>query len=227
MAIFKPSPLVGAIAGPVGGCTFVSTGKGNVLKASASTCRAFSRLQLERQAHMAWARTQWAGLTVAQKAAWTTAAALVAVTNRLGDKRTMSGYEAFVKAHTVRIGSYATLYSVPFARLVGPMVSVSAAAFSAAGTYNLTTTGLGLSGAQATVLYGATQESSKMVTRMSNWRYLGRLTNNYNSAFNIYSLWVGQFGRGMVAGQVYGLKLVNINACHWSTEYEHYGTVTA
>lgn len=227
MALFVPSALVGAVSGKVGGVTFVAAGKGQVIKSAAVTVRAFSKLQLERQARLAWVKSQWRTLTAAQKTAWNTAAALVVKTNALGQPTAMTGYQAFVKAHMMRFWSPSSLFTTPTVKLVGPMVTASTVAFSAAGNYDITVTGTGLSGAQSTILYGATQESSRLVKKMTNWRYIGRMTNNYGSASNQKTNWIAAFGRAMVQGQVYGLKLVNANSCYWSVETEFYGTVGA
>lgn len=227
MALFVPSALVGAVSGQVGGVTFVAAGKGQVIKSSACTVRAYSKLQLERQAHMAWVKTQWGTLTDAQKTAWATAAALVVKTNALGQVTALTGYQAFVKAHQMRFWTPASLYTTPVVKLVGPMVSVSSAVFSVAGTYNVTVTGPGLSGAQSTIIYGATQERSKMVKKMTNWVYIGRMTNNYGTAADQKSNWYGGLKRYLRVGQVFGIKLVNANSCFWSAETEYYGTAVA
>jgi len=227
MAIFTPSGLVGAVSGKVGGVTFVTSGRGQVIKSAAVKVRAFTRLQLERQAHMAWMQGKWAALTVEQKAAWSAKALEVVRHNALGQVTTMSGYQAFIKAHGYLFWQPSSVYTTPTLKLVGRMVICSAVFDVSAATYGVTVTGPGLSGEQRTLLWGATEGQRRVKKRLKNWRYLGRLTGNYGSSYNQYALWLAGFGSAMVAGQAFGLRVVNLKDCYWSEATEYYGVVQA
>ena len=225
MAIFIPSALVSAVSGKVGGVTFVSSGKGKVIKSCGQNVRAFSRLQLARQARLAWAKGQWAGLTAAQQSAWNAAAALVVKTNALGEVVKLTGYQAYIKAQMVRSVVAAPTITAPTVRLVGPMLTCNTSAFFAASNYNVTCNATGASGAQATYVYGATYGMSRAVKKMSNWRYIQTVTSNFGTGENVRVAWIAAFGVAMVAGQRFGIRVINTKDCYWSAETEFYSTV--
>lgn len=125
MAIFLPSPLVGAISGPVGGVTFVTSGRGQVVKGPATTCVRQSPLQLEHRARVQRYQCKWRGLTSAQRDQWRVAAVAVRRVNRLGVVRQMTGFQLFMSINLNNVSWKSYDYSIPPAVLVTPPCAIT------------------------------------------------------------------------------------------------------
>lgn len=114
MAIVKPSPLVGAIAGPVGGVTFVSSGRGMHVRGLANTVHRLSAGQGEARGVLSRATLAWRGLTDVQRSAWRAGASAIVERNALGVSRALTGFEFFVRSYgraMLKFGNY--YYSPP------------------------------------------------------------------------------------------------------------------
>lgn len=95
MALIKYSPLVGAVAGKVGGVTFVSKGRGASVRGCASTVERDSVAAAKARARHQAGVAGWLALTDAQRGTWRARALGVLEPNALGVVRALSGIELY------------------------------------------------------------------------------------------------------------------------------------
>jgi len=105
MAIFTTSPIVGSISGTVGGQTFVSAPRANVVRPRRRKTVAHTALAYESKTRFAVARSLWFAMTNAARDAWRQVAQQNPVPNRLGVRRPRSGWQTFVKYYPYGIAS--------------------------------------------------------------------------------------------------------------------------
>lgn len=105
MAIFRTSAIVGAVSGNIGGACFVNGRGSKVLrqrktkKASVPTTQQVKRNIFQRVVN------EWREFTANEKEAWATYAKATPVTNRVGERSALSGYQSFLK---IRMFRYST-----------------------------------------------------------------------------------------------------------------------
>lgn len=97
MAIFRPSGVVGAISGNVGGGCFVNGRGSKVLRKAKAKGASVPREQQLQRATFATVQRSWRTLSVDQQKAWATYANATPTTNRLGERAPLSGYQVFLK----------------------------------------------------------------------------------------------------------------------------------
>lgn len=140
MAIFRPGPLVGSISGNLGAVNFRVT-KGSPTIAMRSTK---SRIRTAKTMLVAGgverAAPEWAGLTDAQRQAWSDYARFLNRSNRLGISRSYTGRQAqtafmLAKSPYWRGSSYV---AVPPLYGRTPTPSISSCAWSESGSQTIT-----------------------------------------------------------------------------------------
>ena len=97
MAIFKPSSIVGAISGNIGGGCFVNGRGSKVVRKTKQPTTNYNTETLQAQANYATVLRRWRTFTVDEQNAWTVYANANPTTNRLGEKSPLSGFQIFMK----------------------------------------------------------------------------------------------------------------------------------
>lgn len=100
MAIFRPGPLVDAISGAVGGVEFARN-RGNVAKKRQLKKHKVGPGPTEARVHYDRAISAWQDLTDEQRLLWRHAATVTPIVNRLGQPRTLTGLQLFVRTAIV------------------------------------------------------------------------------------------------------------------------------
>lgn len=124
MAIYRPSPLVGAISGSAGGVQFLTGAGGNVVRARAGKRSQKTPPMLNEQAIYINAVRHWQGLTDAERLLWSTSAGLLTVQNRLGLPRILTGFQSFMRVAIPRFHVAGAYPNMPAEELVSPPTTV-------------------------------------------------------------------------------------------------------
>lgn len=146
MAIILPGPAVSSISGSIGGITFQRSRSGLIARTKNRVRKTATPTQLERRMAVQRAKDAWNSLTVAERAAWTTAlTAIQQPTNAFGTQRNWTA-----KQFMMHLCSYPPVVNFPkftaptFLYVVFPITSLSAT-LSFAGTYTLNFNGVSTS----------------------------------------------------------------------------------
>jgi len=99
------SALVTQISGSIGGMTGSRNRGGNYLRARAIPTDPSSAAQQRMRAIFAFSSSGWAGLTAAQRAAWSLFGENVPVTDALGDSINLSGQQWYVASVSTRVNA--------------------------------------------------------------------------------------------------------------------------
>jgi len=97
MAIFRPSAIVGAISGDLGGSNFANGPGGSYVRQRRAIVKPKTSKQFQTRAHLQWLRHRWNELTEPQRTAWHQAAANRPIANRLGVTSPISGPAFFIQ----------------------------------------------------------------------------------------------------------------------------------
>ena len=103
MAIFRPSAIVGAISGNVGGVNFCNPSGSAVIRKAKTRTSPRSTDQLIASSTFASIAQTWRTLSLEKKKTWRTAALSQNFTNRLGVQRKLSGFQYFMWANAVGV----------------------------------------------------------------------------------------------------------------------------
>ncbi len=103
MAIFRPSALVGALSGKVGGAEFVIGRGAPYVRKAQHKIKHQSPSRLNAQAIYAQATRNWEALTDTQRTAWRALAQIVPAKNRLGVPRTQTAFELYMHVAIPRL----------------------------------------------------------------------------------------------------------------------------
>lgn len=96
MAIYKPSPLAGAISGNLGGVNFSDGKSGPILRKPIQRTRKDTVLQQANRIRHQFVRSGWRTLTDQQRTEWTQAAQTYPHSNRLGVRTRMTGFSLYL-----------------------------------------------------------------------------------------------------------------------------------
>ena len=212
MAIYKPSPLIGAIAGPVGGVTFVSSGRGQVIRRAA--CVPARHSQRQKLMRARWARFQvaWSALTAAQRAGWRTAAAVYRRTDRLGVPHPYSGFELFMLVNMRQYNYVSTVRTTPPAVIFGPSYRPTRWKQTPAGGFTIEGVVPGASTPYRLRFWGTTSSEARYRGWKREWKwFIERATSTGTDGLGSY--WLSSFGRYPVAGQWVAVRIENITGC--------------
>lgn len=97
MAIFRPSPIVGAISGNLGSVNFGTARFGPFVRRKAYQAASRSARRIENSAIYSGASPAWRALAPAERIGWRTAAADYHHLNRLAVSSPLSGWQLFLK----------------------------------------------------------------------------------------------------------------------------------
>lgn len=187
MALIKFGGGVVQASGSIAGNTFARNRFGNYMRARTKPVNPNSTYQADVRTFLAYLAEYWhETLTAAQRTAWNTYAAAVAMKNRLGETVYVTGFNMFLRTNIVRLQcennlcpNAPTVLSLPDKDTV---FAISASA--ATGLISITwddTTPWGDVAASIMALY---QGVPQLVTRNffnGPWRYLGNIPGNQNS----------------------------------------------
>lgn len=125
MAIFTPGPLAGQISGRLGATVFSHNRGGPYMRNGTIPTAVTSTYALNIKANLSARSAEWAGLTDAQRGAWTEWASQNPVTNRLGLQKTLSGHQAYIQLnHRIHQAGAAVIAVPPVADPPAALTSV-------------------------------------------------------------------------------------------------------
>lgn len=215
MAIAKLSPLVGAVAGEVGGVNFVGSSRGLVLRGLPTTCARQSVTQARARSRFAAARRAWSQLTDAQRAAWRTAASGISVLNRVGVRRYLSGPELYLRVclgETSYDGVFPT--AVP-AGLVGQQARITQVYSSGTPVVTVVYTIIGVSKPWTVKVWGCNGGVAWGRSHPLRWRYIGEYT--WGAGYpTLTSDWIAAWGAAPRQGESAAMMVTNRTGCFWS-----------
>ncbi len=106
MAIYRAGSLIGAISGSVGGITFVNAKASKVVRfrpiKSTREQRTLPSTGSPARAAFSAAVAGWQALTDEPRQAWISLSREVTFPNRLGEKRSITGYQLYLKVNVLR-----------------------------------------------------------------------------------------------------------------------------
>lgn len=101
--LVKPSPLVGAMSGAIGGIVFSLTKNGLIAGIRPTKTQPSTTFAISQRAELAHWVQIWRSLTSAERTTFIVAARSIFFSNRLGTRRAVTGYSLFLKLHIGRL----------------------------------------------------------------------------------------------------------------------------
>ncbi len=206
MAIFKPSAILTAISGALGGQVFVQARGANVIRhRPAGKGGRSPRHEIAASAFVAVQRL-WRTLSDEQRAAWRSFARDYPSTNRLGIRRPLSAYQSFVRFN-IRLGQHRDGLTTPVPRVlhstdIPASMSVTA---SASGDILLDFDPDAIPPDYTPLLYGATKSRTSIPAFYNNWRFIATFTTDGTAPGDINAWWATAWPHP-VAGQDVALR---------------------
>ena len=193
MAIFRTSPIIGAISGKLGGMVFVA-GKGSpTVRPRPRRSARNSQFQLQATADYVTISQSWKELTTLQKDAWRTSAISFPTKNRLGVSAPISGFQLFVKFHAeLQNRNIISADPPPVQGTNGIPTSVSAT-FSAAGDLDVAASPQAGLGADRWIVYGSIYFRNHDARNVRRWITIDVDTGISYTA-NVRTSWEAHFG---------------------------------
>ena len=206
MALVKPGPLVTAISGTVGGVTFAQGRRSTIARPNPPPLPNASTKQRKRQAEAYNVVREWQNLTDAQRAAWTAAGASLTVSNRIGTRAPLSGYNYFRRLNILNAMEGLILRDVIQApdvadQPLNPVLSITAGPsmdidFDNSAPY-----------VANFIFYGALHYRSTPTTTLGPFTYLGSEASLLSNSVPLTDIWESVFPFPQV-GQFYAIKMV-------------------
>jgi hypothetical protein len=218
VALFRPSSLVQAVSGRVGGVVFVAGSQGSYIRRVGSkTIARPTALDYSRKAFGDGVST-WQNLTDAQRKGWNVLAARIYRTDRLGVQKPYSGRSLFLREAAIAARVHLPIVlDAPGAGVRISMASYSVAYTSTALTLSFVKTPGTPSG--WIIVYGArsfsqTGFTSKQLTIINAQNFTGSATINVTFGFEYHFLRPD-------LGEYYAIgAITRFNGCLWSTRWE-------
>ncbi len=194
MAIFKPSAIIAAISGKLGGQVFVQARGANVVRHRPAGKGGASRRHEIPKRNLAEAQRFWKTLTDDQHAAWRTFAVQYPVTNRIGLRRPLSPYQAFVRTTLNRFLFGLTPTELPPLSSPYPFpASVSLTTFSGGGVLAFANPNPNPDSYRF-LAYAATLPRNTLPNSgFRNWRFLNSYST-FDGAFSLTDDWLSAWG---------------------------------
>lgn len=118
MALYKPSPLINAISGNVGSVNFVAGAQRTTLRAARNPYSPVRAAQLTPRANMQLVVQAWADLDQTSRDSWNTLARQLSRPDRLGQARTLSGRQFFIRYNLRELQNGLTMYTTTAPRVL-------------------------------------------------------------------------------------------------------------
>jgi hypothetical protein len=172
MAIVRPSPIIGAISGNLGGTNFAQTRAGLVARKRSQVIHRTSSILLASQNNFLRVQNLWITTTEERRQAWRAAASLISFPNRLGINHNLSGYQLFMK-QMLGVGFFGSPALDPPTSITR-LPSIPALVLTPFGPASLIATWAEITAAQATrFIWQATRTfSSNPRTTFHRWRFI-------------------------------------------------------
>ncbi len=178
MAIFKTSPIVGAISGTIGGLQFSFGPKGPVVGVRGARTNAFSSRQLSARALYLSIAHLWRAVSSADRDWWATIARHFPLTNRFGIRRPQSGFQLFMSTNIRDPNFDGSGNVIPVEPLANPIQANPPATMSldfTSGTGRQITFSPAGSNWDWFIILGARSGSDKPATTFRRWLRIGKI----------------------------------------------------
>ncbi|KKN12156.1 hypothetical protein LCGC14_1019360 [marine sediment metagenome] len=175
MAIYRAGPLAGTISGPVGGVTFVNRSAAPSIRSRARTInRASAALYAARNRYLAVQRA-WHLLPTPTRDQWQAAGITMLRPDRLGVRRTMSGYKLFLWVNLLYLtAGHAILTAPPELTTLEPLPAppFSSLAFTGGGVISIVSDPFDPGGNSYRMVYGARSHDTHLPGHWPFWRFV-------------------------------------------------------
>lgn len=189
MAIIRASGILSAISGKLGGQVFVNGRGSAIVRHRPATQGGRSRNHEAAAQRLVKAQRLWAPLSDDNKASWRNFAVQFPVMNRLGQRRPLSGFQAFVRFN-VRLQMFNgfTVSAPTSSHLTFVPESISVTA-SASGDILIDFDPTVAAPFYNPLVYGATLSRGTIPPNYRNWRFLGTFTYDGAVPSSINAFW--------------------------------------
>lgn len=195
MAIYRNSPLIGGISGSIGAMTFVNSSRGIVVRTRPLKKRFTTEASSIQTSKNALLRLRWSQLTDAQRLAWTSIAATITRTNRLGQSRTLSGFQLLIMHGMFLTATEITALDDPPQAIVSTTFPTPGLIFSQGGPYTVSVAVPPMPASTLVYTYGARPFQDFEPAFFNNFKLLGRDSFTPPTFLrNIQTIWEARLG---------------------------------
>ena len=201
MAIFTPGPAVASVSGSIGGTTFSRNRGGQYFRRRAIPSTVTSPAALNVKALLAAYSQAWAGLSDAERAAWTEYARQTPVLNALGNSITRSGHQAYIALNTrLALMSQTAIDTPPIVNAPDALTTYSQTFDIGAGTFAATFTPTPLGATERLWIRAAVINSAGVNYVKNLLRFVGTSASAQATGYDAQALVEARWG-ALVAGQ--------------------------
>jgi len=206
MAIIKPSEIVSAISGSIGGTTFAASKGSTTMRKKNRVKKKTSKEALAQHARYANAQRTWKNFTDEERTAWRVTAANINFANRLGLPRKLTGFQLFMQQQLPNFGLFPppTLDAIN-ATKTAPATSMTID-FTSGGAKLVFFTEVNFLNAQFATVYGSRPITTSPVTTFRYWTALGGFITTIPPLI-LTSQWDAQLG-DPAPGERVGVRVV-------------------
>jgi hypothetical protein len=205
MAIIRLGPLVGGISGSIAGVNFAHTRGATIARSRPAKVNQRTEKKLLRRSRYMLYRNQWLDLSPEQQTAWRTQARQVNLSNRLGQKIRLSGWQYYMGAALSLPVELTAMPQLPPATIHAIPILTLTASFTQGGPMTIGTTIQGPGVFRSLRLYVSRPMSSLPRQHFANWKYAGFISTNVNS--NNWNTNIEKYIGLLLADEVIGLRM--------------------
>jgi len=195
MAKIRLGQLAGEVSGALGSTVFSHNRFGTYVRLRAvptNTTSAFTNEQRNR--YIAMSRN-WAVLTTKERVSWKTLAQTNPITDRLGDKRTMSAFQQFMQTNTLIDGAGGTWTKTAVVTITpAALTAFSFTAVAGVGTVDLTWTPTPIGANTCLVVDGVVSDKPGRLYIANLWKQIVITAANEASPYDITAALRARFG---------------------------------
>lgn len=198
MAIYRSGGLAAGLSGALGGVVFVEARGSKVVRHRPTTVRKIQRARApatsEPAAALQAAINGWFALSDEVRQAWKTEASNVTFPNRLGQRRSISGYQLYLKVNILR--AYATIAVMTAAPGTDRPTTITSLVVDAsvADGLDITLNPNNPFGGVPIIIYGSVRWSGVVTAYFRDFHWLGLTTLVTGVASDITAIWTPVFG---------------------------------
>lgn len=208
MAIIRPSAIVAAISGSVGGVTFVNSRRGLIARHRPAHTASHSASLLERQAVFDTTTRAWRDLTPEQRESWRTLAIDQPTTNRLGLTSPITGFQSYLSSSLLQSSFTGIPLSAPPRRDSLLTLDAVTTNFIVGGLHTVTVESSNSFDPTAVQIMGARTFSTAIPKFFHRFRvvHVQTITITDSHKFQISAGWNAVFGQ-LVVGEAYAVRV--------------------
>lgn len=202
--LVKLGPIIGDASGRLGTVIAARNRGGAYLRNGTKPLVSTTAYALAAKALLASLSQDWQALTAAQRASWEAWADSHQVINRLGEPRTLTGHQAYIKLNAIIDNAGGTTISVPpVGTAPDALTSIELDGDIGAGDFDITYTGTPLAANHALYIKACVVNSAGIVYVTNLLRLIGVSAAAQASPYDIQTQFVARFGTPNVGDTVH------------------------